>query len=198
MSDGTIDFTEGWRKIESLDAAEKLIMAGNQKFAPTPALENLPLQECKVILDFGCGVGRNIPALMRGAPTARIIGYDLSEMQKFALEYLNGLGIDGSDRIEWVSPPPTKLRNFTFDFIVADLTFQHIAETELRSILLILRDQMEPTGRLWVGSRSWSDDSLKSVWEVILDYFYPITFLDLQAAVGDNHQHVTFRPRHNR
>lgn len=187
-----MDFTESWRSVQNLDAAKMLILSSDQEFGPTPALGELSLQDCNVVLDFGCGVGRNIPALSKAARNARIVAYDFPNMQKLAKEYL---GLGESSKIDWITPPPEKLRAFTYDFVVADITFQHIKESELRLILSILGCQLSSNGKLWVGGRWWSDDAAKSVWEIVLDYFYPITLLDLEAAVGDNHQQVLFRPR---
>ena len=186
------DFTESWRTVQSLDSAKKLILSSNQAFAPTPSLEELPLQDCRVVLDFGCGVGRNISALLARAPYARIVAYDFRNMQELARQYL---GLEKFSKIDWRTPPPENLRAFTYDFVVADITFQHIKESELRLILSILVEQLSTNGRLWVSSRWWSDDNHKSVWEIILDYFCPITLLDLGAAVDDNHQQVLFRSR---
>jgi cyclopropane fatty-acyl-phospholipid synthase-like methyltransferase len=192
MCNNLVDFTESWKTVQSLDAAKKLILSSNQAFAPTHSLEKLPLQDSKVVLDFGCGVGRNIPALLAGAPNAHVVAYDFPNMQELARQYL---GLEKSSRIDWRTPPPENLRAFTYDFVVADITFQHIRESELRLILSILGGQLSRNGKLWVSSRGWSDDNHKSVWEIVLDYFYPVTLLDLEAAVGDNHQQVLFRRR---
>lgn len=175
--------------MQNLDVAKKLILSSNQEFAPTPALEELDLQGCKVILDFGCGVGRNFQAFWKAAPNARVVGYDFPNYQKLATDYL---GLEKFRKIDWVTPPPENLKVFTYDFIVADITFQHISESDLRIILPILRDRLSLDGKLWVSSRCWSDDNRKSVWKIILDYFVPISPLDLTAAVGNNHQQVLF------
>lgn len=186
-----VDLSNEWRNLRNLEVAKRKILDSNQPFAPSPQLEGLPLRGCKTILDFGCGVGRNIPSLLRLAPDARIIGYDLPNLVELANVYL---GPEVFKKIEWLNPPPTALRIHTYDFVVADISFQHLDESELRLVLTILKDRLQPNGKLWVAGRWWSDYKHKSVWEMVLDYFDPVTPLKLDEAVGDNHQQVLFRP----
>jgi hypothetical protein len=186
-----MDFSREWRSLRNLEEARRKILDSDQPYEPSPQLQNLPLRDCKAILDCMCGMGRNIPGLLKLAPNAHIIGYDLPNIIELAKQ---DLGMDVFRKIEWISPPPAILGNYSYDFVIADLALQHLGESELRLILSILKDRLQTDGKLWVSGRWWTEDE-KSVWTIVLDYFDSITTLDLSAAVGNNHQNVLFRPK---
>ena len=138
------EVNDRWKTVQNLTEAKKMILDSPQPFAPDD-LTWLPIKGRKTILDFGCGVERNIPALLTLADAdAHIIGYDSPNMRSLAKEHLR---FEQYNRINWIIPPPQSLKTLTFDLIVAVLVFQHIEEQELRGILSILKDQLSRDGK---------------------------------------------------
>ena len=95
-------------------------------FAPyVPLLKMPPLEH---VLDFGCGLGRNIPYLCSVA--GQVVGFDLAEMiERCRREVALPLGADLTSDWRWV-------RQQRFDCVFACLVFQHIDPAELRTLLL--------------------------------------------------------------
>jgi len=90
-------------------------------FMATHLEDELVLARC---LDFGCGVGRLIPALKRRCEF--VVGYDISDgMLDVARKYVRDAGIEFTNTI------PTE----RFDWINSYIVFQHIAPQRGLSIL---------------------------------------------------------------
>lgn len=156
-----------WEKLSDLKDAVKHVCTRAGDFRPDEDLCMLPLWDVEELLDFGCGVGRNISWLLDHTKI-RISGYDHPNMINLASQYL---GIDRWERVNWISTPLTNLRNYRFNFIMATLVFQHIPEMELKDILIVLSQCLDKNGLLYVHSRSNMDDRKKFVWPFILKYF---------------------------
>lgn len=182
-----------WRKLRNLEDAKGRIYTlylHTKKFLHDPALELIQLDNMHSILDFGCGVGRNISYLIEKTKNAQIYGYDFENMIQLAKEYL---GQDKWNRVKWITPPIDNLRAYKLDLIIASLTFQHIPESGLRVILAILRDSLKSDGILYVHSRGWMDDAHKNVWKILLDYFIPISENFNPEDGSETHQALIFK-----
>jgi len=82
-------------------------------------IDQILLHETRVILDYGCGVGRLAKEVLEELPNVKIVGVDTSpEMRKLAEEYVN------SDRFSTKSPE--ELGNDKFDFTYCVYVLQHI------------------------------------------------------------------------
>lgn len=112
------------------------------------------------VLDFGCGLGRNITPLTK--VFQHVDGYDLPAMIQRLKE--NEAGVYNSARIMSSDWPVFRKRRY--DLIVSELVFQHIFEMEL---ITYLHDVAAMSPYLWLLTRSWNDDYRKNNMKIIND-----------------------------
>jgi len=174
---------EWWSEVTDIKEAKKRIL--NAEFVPDDMLKNINFDN-KTVLDFGCGIGRNLKYLVTTS-AERIIGFDYPNMIELSKEFLLH---EERSKILFMFPPLWALPNI--DIIIASLVFQHINDIyELTRYLHILNLYLNKNGTMYVNSRGYIDDGLGIIWKYILDYFTPITHLDDKDGT-ENHQKVLF------
>jgi len=109
------------------------------------------------VLDFGCGVCRNVIFLSEMLPKSKIYGYDndpmLNQGRQLSIQKYNK-NIDDVTNVylnsnwDWV-------KNQKFDFIYATLVFQHIPEATLEQYLTGIKNM---TDTLLVSGRRFNDE----------------------------------------
>jgi len=124
------------------------------------------------LLDFGCGIGRNIIFLSNSLPDCQIYGYDndimLSQAKAFVRQK-HQKDIENIENIHLLSNW-NDIRQQTFDLIYATLVFQHIYEEPLSQYL---KDIKGMTDTLLVESRRLNDDidsttqQHKNTWQIM-------------------------------
>jgi len=186
-----------WEEIHDLELAKARVSGGNLNY--DLALTKIPLKD-KVVLDLGCGFGRNLKYLAQ-TDAKMIIAYDFPNMLQIAREYLKEeiKRVPGfkfiSLPITFMEPPLDGLINSPpVDVVVSSITFQHMAPDELVYILSTLNRFMKDDGLLYVFSRGYLDGNGEKVWPFILNKFHPITSL-MEYDGSENHQTVLFRKR---
>ena len=120
----------------------------------------------KLILDFGCGVGRNIFGLAQEFKTWDFYGYDNANMIEKANEYSMkkfNKTIQEYSNIK-ITTDWDVLKAMKFDCIYATLVFQHIYEKDLN---VYLKDIKQMTPRLIVSGRRFNDDRHKNTWKIL-------------------------------
>jgi len=139
------------------------------------------------VLDFGCGMGRNLVGMMEQT-VWNVTGYDNSEMLDRAKKWL-----------PTVSKKPVPLlvsdwnfiREKTFDVVVATLVFQHIYQKELSGYLDDLRKM---TSKLLIHGRRWNDDG-SNTWATVSRFFNLMQITKTTpkplAIEGHPHEHLT-------
>jgi SAM-dependent methyltransferase len=147
------------------------------------------------ILDFGCGVGRNIFDFSQNFPNWKFYGYDNPHMLDKANEYtklkFNKTIYDYSN-IELISNWE-QLKKIKFDCIYATIVFQHIYENDLN---LYLQDIKRMTNKLIVSGRRFNDDMVddryKNTWEIFENNgYYPSNINDIKYSIdGDLEEHT--------
>lgn len=147
------------------------------------------------ILDFGCGIGRNLIFLSQSLPTCKIYGYDndnmLSQAKKFAIQKYDK-NLDTTTNIALMSNWDT-IKHYKFDFIYATLVFQHIVEDALSQYLIDIKSM---TDTLLVESRRYNDDFEsntpihKNTWKILeKNGLYPYFCTQEYAVDGDPEDH---------
>lgn len=166
------------------------------------------------ILDFGCGIGRNIVGMLEYSPKWLITGYDNPNMLARGLEfYGERLRVDRVHLIDdWdkiAAAVQTHLpEKKPFDIIFCSLVLQHIDVAQLRDYLT---DFCELTNRLFVSGRraldeGWTNSSFVSVWDIIQEKFDAVEceagLQDVEFSEGlqvsgspDDHHYGIFAPR---
>lgn len=148
------------------------------------------------ILDFGCGVGRNILSFSQKMPKWQMYGYDnpnmLQKMQEYtnirfnkSLIYFNNVRVS----FDW-----DFLKTKRFDCIYAVLVFQHIYEKDLN---IYLQDIKKMTNRLVVKGRRFNDERADNNYKNTLQIlenngFYPSNAREINYNVdGDPKEELT-------
>jgi len=148
------------------------------------------------ILDFGCGVGRNIFDFSQNFPNWKFYGYDNPNMINKANEYSNirfGKNIQQYSNLELFSDWD-KLKTIKFDCIYATIVFQHIHEKDLNNYL---QDIKQMTHKLIVSGRRFNDDMIdgkyKNTWQILENNgYHPSNALDIKYFIdGDPNEHIT-------
>jgi len=125
--------------------------------SPDEFIYNYISNDQHLILDFGCGIGRNIFAIANNYPNVNIIGYDNSSMISRAEEYSvlrYNKKVKDYNNLKLISDW-NQLKCLKFDFIFATLVFQHINELDLS---LYLKDIKGMTEKLIVSGRRFNDE----------------------------------------
>lgn len=160
----------------------------------TPMIGNK--NESLSILDFGCGVGRNIFDFSIKFPKWQFYGYDNINMLQKADEYsINRFkkSYNSYSNLKFVSNWDDVKKN-QFDCIYATIVFQHIHEIDLK---VYLKDIRTITKRLIVSGRRFNDDMIngkyKNTWEILENNgYYPTNAKDINYSIdGDPNDHIT-------
>ena len=147
------------------------------------------------ILDFGCGVGRNIFDFSRNFPNWKFYGYDNPHMLDKANEYSKlkfKKTIYDYSNIELISNWE-QLKKIKFDCIYATIVFQHIHENDLN---LYLQDIKRITNKLIVSGRRFNDDMVdgkyKNTWQILENNgYHPSNINDIKYSIeGDPEEHT--------
>lgn len=150
--------------------------------------------ESNSILDFGCGVGRNILKFCQDKPNWNFIGYDNDDMLGKLKEYSTlkfNKTIDQYDNLTLMSDWNV-LKNKKFDCIYATVVFQHIHEKDLNNYL---RDFKKMTNKLIVSGRRFNDDMVdgryKNTWQILENMgYYPSNAKEINYKIdGDPDEH---------
>ena len=182
---------EFWSDIDNINAAKKQILDDPQ-FDPDELLQYLNFND-KIVLDFGCGVGRNLRYLVT-TQARQIFGYDLPNMITMAFQFLSKEEIDRIYLITSLCEYPK------VDIIIATLVFQHISNIdELDNYLKLLSNLLNRNGILYVHSRGYIDigndlSANRNVWYHILKYFDNLTTVDIMDG-SEIHQRVIFKTK---
>ena len=166
------------------DNARELIITGHKVkgFGPTNGLEHIP-STVGTLLDFGCGVGRNLAAL--AVSGRQVWGYDLPNMIKLAHRDPDILS---SPHI-WVSDNWDTVKGRRFDAIFCCLVLQHMHPEEIASKLA---DFAGMTDTIYLQTRAYIDhdgglikDAIAPHWRIAKGY--GISLEGIEAARGDVH-----------
>lgn len=117
-----------------------------------------PHERAARLLDFGCGIGRNFPALRQHAE--EVVAFDIPEM----IEACRRHGPCGDVVLtsDWGS-----VREQRFDVVIATLVFQHIDDPGMLGF--VLADLASMCRYLYVSGRCWIDgDSHRNTCRTIL------------------------------
>jgi SAM-dependent methyltransferase len=108
------------------------------------------------ILDFGCGTGHSLDALLRWFPNASLIGADIAskdlDQLRFWLPDIDRARVDlivlhDAANLDQLGGP--------FDLINLNAVFEHLLPTERRSLLPALWRKLAPNGRLVLTETPW-------------------------------------------
>lgn len=148
------------------------------------------------LLDFGCGVGRNIFDFSHKFKNWKFHGYDNPNMLKKAKEYSIkkfNKNIEDYPNLQLFSEWDA-LKSVKFDCVYATIVFQHIYEKDLN---IYLQDIKKMTNRLIVSGRRFNDDSVngkhKNTWQILENNgLYPSNDKQINYKTdGDPDEHIT-------
>lgn len=197
--------------MEDLQAAKFLDTAVQNLEDFRPAMQHIerfgnPLREMHII-DFGCGLGRNLLGITDFSDKWVAYGYDnpktIERAKRFyGARLINERIVFYSDWDSLAKPSALIGGGKQFDLVFASLVMQHIDPDELRSYL---RDIARISKRLYVAGRraldwQWSGNKFMSVWKIIGEFFEPIELED-GLEDGDNphdHHYGIYEAKHVR
>jgi cyclopropane fatty-acyl-phospholipid synthase-like methyltransferase len=160
-------------KIRTLEDAKKTICIRKGPFRPDEDLCQLPLKDISWLLDFGCGVGRNLEYFLRNS-SAGLYAYDFPNMTDLAKTYMKPLDYP---TVIWLNPPLENILKYRYDLITVILVFQHMREKALRETLPVLAKALTQDGLMYVHTNSTMNEGSKWVWSILLDYFSFVSFV---------------------
>lgn len=100
-------------------------------------------REPRRVLEFGCGIGGNIPYLRRAFPSAEIMGSDISAKS------LDAARVENPDIYFW-REGDTDNEQGNFDMIFVAGVFHHIPPSERYSVARLLFSRLVPGGLVFV------------------------------------------------
>lgn len=181
MSDDAIRFDEVWEDVEEKDelyVAEKIVSNIQTMDAFKPVengkdmIEELgDFSQSLRILDFGCGLGRNIVGMVakareRGGDLT-VVGYDNENMLKRAETYLRSKD-SFTENVMLLSDWDAVLSCGPYDVVFANLVFQHMFPQNIDFCLSSLAGK---TKSLYVYGRARCEHGEGNVWEIVLRHF---------------------------
>lgn len=194
-------YNPGIFSVNTIDEAKRIILTKESQDGPeerwrkeTPAIMSMLKNEwslCpgKVIVDYGCGIGRISKELCNLG--CHVIGVDISpEMRKLAVEY-----VDDINRFLVVSPEQFKdmiSRGLQADYACAIWVLQHCLYPE--DDLNTIKNSLKWRGGLFVVNnkfsravpvkdRVWQDDKV-DIWKLCTQYFRQSHLLQFPDGVG--------------
>lgn len=118
------------------------------------------------VLDYGCGLGRNIIGMVTRSPYWKVTGADVLPMVKRAQAFLkDSLPKDDHKRVT-VQEVNADLFEQSFDAILMCFVLQHIAKAEAQDILVRLQ-AVAPL--LVLYGRRWMDDGTPDAFVLLRD-----------------------------
>jgi SAM-dependent methyltransferase len=105
-------------------------------------VRNMITGQVRRVLEYGCGIGRNIRYLQKAFPSAEVIGTDISEA---SLSIAAKENADARFALE-----STDLNIGKFDLVFVAGVFHHIPSDERASAISLLLRRIEPTGCICV------------------------------------------------
>lgn len=122
------------------------------------------------IIDFGCGIGRNLYHLAEFSPCWNVIGYDQPRMIEYTGEYFELKFRQPRNKIRDIFPNLSTETNWSIlrckkvDVIFSTLVFQHLSEKDLFGYVEDIKNMAK---RLIVAGRRWNDEKGNSTWGLL-------------------------------
>lgn len=186
-----------WEKVADLNVAREIVLTGwGSKTDKLPSDDWLFDQFNGWggrVLDFGCGVGRNIVALSKR--NHEVVGFDFPSMIQLLGKEKGSLPSNVRLETDW-----EKVKAERFDVTVATLVFQHIHQADL---WLYLEDLISMTRSICIHSRVRDDfagpripDILRPRWK-FAKVFYPAngTLDDVLRMGPEDHFSAKLEPK---
>ena len=148
------DRSNFWSKLDHTTAGDAILTGYVGDFTEMKAWDKA-ISLCgtgKNVLDFGCGVGRNLRELAKNFDNA--VGFDFPNMVEMCI-------VPGATS-NWEEVLTRK-----YDVVLATLVFQHIHPEDLQSYMHGL---MQVTNKIVIHSRTWFDFTNESVEEFFRRY----------------------------
>ena len=190
-----------WKRIAKNQPTAKLmhtIMTACNKpeeFVADPAIVNLvgPANRPALILDVGCGLGRNAAGFLKRSKRWSVVGYDTPEMIERASEHLAEVLTPVEQRRIVLECFPARVCELgPYDVAVAVYAFQHFGDEELRACLDWLATC---TARLVVSGRRWMDNGRQDTFAEIAKSKWMIDKPNGYRPIGGREDHFTVEYR---
>lgn len=197
----TDEHFRNWRKLAATagdDVLRDKIKTGagatDDVFFDSANVERHWFEGARRILDFGAGLGRNVPKLLALDPDVVVTLYDSPEMIARARGKLSTRIADQLDRVRFADDFGQVDGDEPFDLIFCALVCQHITPPALLYFAERFRD-LSP--RLLVSGRRWNDAGGRwsSTWEVIARAGWRVIRCDDAFALDqapESHHRVLF------
>ena len=142
--------SEAWdrlaKELDEDDLKELILTDHKETGFGAAKFKELDELDLELVLDFGCGLGRNFPSLKE--VSKRVHGYDLKCMVDRCEELCE-------TRVDLLTSDWSLIQSHKYDFVVCVLVLQHIYD--LKAFHKILRDLSRITENVYVDTRSYID-----------------------------------------
>lgn len=145
MTNKPVDFDEYTENYDDLlKQATRFFVSDEAYFAEYKVdIFRREVSNVQSLLEFGCGIGRNLPYLASAFPSCRVVGSDISPV---SLKMASELNPD----IEFHLEPKDAEKDDLFDAIFIAGVFHHIAVDQRGDVLADLRSRLKPNGSLFI------------------------------------------------
>ena len=164
------DRSNFWSSLDTKTAGDAILTGYEGDLSDMPVFDSV-IDLCgsgKSVLDFGCGVGRNMKELVKSFDS--VTGFDFPNMVKMCT-------VDGATS-DWNNVVSKK-----YDVILASLVFQHIHPDDLR---VYMNDLVKVTNRIVLHSRTWFDFTEENVEKFLSNYGTLVMKEEYNHSTGDH------------
>jgi len=110
------------------------------------------IQDCKTVVDLGCGPATQLAQIAQFNPDIQFIGIELSsEMLEMAREYCDAIGVDNIDFIQGNMTKLEHFENSSIDGVISTMALHHLPTIEHLSLTFYeIKRILKPDGALYL------------------------------------------------
>lgn len=157
-------YGQHWNSLNKENVQEQILTGATQNgFLPANLAGMFPKTD-NCVLDFGCGIGRNVDALRSFLNPEHLVGYDLPNMIEL-------MPLETKAKYDKLTTDFEFIESIKPRIVYASLCFQHIPTPLLMGYLKRLCAWPH---MLYIVTRWYNDGSLDDILDILSSYYWPV------------------------